>query len=303
MEIEGITLWLFGGVATFKGNFPSAGAELRIALAGPLVTLVLGVSLSAAAIALALPPALDGIVAWLGYINIILLVFNLLPALPLDGGRVLRALLWHWRGDYTRATRVAATIGRAFGYGFIGWGVALLIFQGTFSGVWIAFIGWFVLMAAGSEERFAKMKQAFEGSVVGELMTREPVTVHPGLTLEQVVDGVMWSRRYTTYPVVESGRALGLLPFRAVAAVPRAEWSARTAAECMTPLARVPVLSPETPLEDAVGALGESDLGRALVIEDEKLVGLLSVTDVARALELGATPRPSRRDGLGPAGP
>ncbi|HEU6443795.1 MAG TPA: site-2 protease family protein [Gaiellaceae bacterium] len=291
MEIEGITLWLFGGVATFKGNFPSAGAELRIALAGPLVTLVLGVILSAAAIALALPPAVDGVVAWLGYINFILLAFNLLPALPLDGGRVLRAALWHWRGDYGRATGVAATIGRGFGYAFIGWGVALLIFQGTFGGVWVAFIGWFVLMAAGSEERFAKMKRAFEGSVVGGLMTRDPVTVPSDFSLERVVDEIVWTSRYTTYPVVANGRAVGLLPFRAVAAVPRSQWSTQTAAGSMTPLERVPVVSTTTPLEDAVVALGQSDLGRALVLDGDRLVGLLSITDVARALELGAPPR------------
>lgn len=297
MEIEGITLWLFGGVATFKGNFPSAGAELRIALAGPLVTLVLGGLLSAAAIAIAFPPAVDGVIAWLGYINFVLLGFNLLPALPLDGGRVLRATLWHWRGDYERATGVAATIGRGFGYAFIGLGTALLIFQGTFSGVWIAFIGWFVLMAAGSEERFARMKRAFEGSVVGELMSREPVTVPSDLTLDRVVDEVMWRSRFTTYPVVRNGRAVGLLPFRAVAAVPRSEWSTRTAANSMTPLVRVPVLATATPLEEAVDALGQSDLGRALVLDGERLVGVLSISDVARALELGATPRSARRTG------
>ena len=116
MEIEGITLWLFGGVAKFKGMFPSAGAEFRIALAGPLVTLGLGLVFVLVAWASGLPVAVDGVAAWLGYINFLLLGFNLLPALPLDGGRVLRAGLWRARGDFAGATRLAAEIGRGFGY-------------------------------------------------------------------------------------------------------------------------------------------------------------------------------------------
>ena len=127
MEIDGITLWLFGGVARFKGMFPSAGAEFRIAIAGPLVSLALGVIFSGGARFLALPDAVDGVAAWLGYINLLLLAFNLLPALPLDGGRVLRSLLWAARGDFGWATRIAAAIGRGFGYLFIAGGFALVV--------------------------------------------------------------------------------------------------------------------------------------------------------------------------------
>ncbi len=126
MEIDGITLWLFGGVARFKGMFPSAGAEFRIAIAGPLVSLTLGVLFAGAAGFLALPDAVDGVAAWLGYINLFLLAFNMLPALPLDGGRVLRSLLWQSHGDFGWATRVAASIGRGFGYLFIAGGFALV---------------------------------------------------------------------------------------------------------------------------------------------------------------------------------
>ena len=132
LEVDGITLWLFGGVSQFKGGFPSAGAEFRIAIAGPLVSLVLGVFFVLIAIA-GLPSAVDGVAAWLGYINLALLVFNLIPALPLDGGRVLRAALWQSKGDLAWATRVGTDIGRVFGYLFIGLGLAMFIFQGSFS--------------------------------------------------------------------------------------------------------------------------------------------------------------------------
>ncbi|HWH05952.1 MAG TPA: site-2 protease family protein, partial [Gaiellaceae bacterium] len=211
MEIDGITLWLFGGVARFKGMFPSAGAEFRIALAGPAVSLVLGAAFVAVAVALDGPAAVEGVAAWLGYINLALLLFNLLPALPLDGGRVLRSVLWHTRGDFGWATRVAASIGRGFGFLFIVGGLALFIVHGAFSGAWLAFIGWFLLGAASAENRYLVVRQALQGLRVRDLMVREPVTVAPELSLARFVDETAWRHRFTTYPVVEDGRIVGLL--------------------------------------------------------------------------------------------
>ena len=167
VEIEGINLWLFGGVAQFKGSFPSAGAEFRIAIAGPLVSLALGVFFVLVAVFAGLPNAIDGVVAWLGYTNLILLAFNLLPALPLDGGRVLRSALWHFRGDLQWATSVASGIGRGFGFLLIALGLFMFIFEGAFSGAWLAFVGWFLLQAATAEARYIATQQALrrpEGS-------------------------------------------------------------------------------------------------------------------------------------------
>src|ERR671910_425752 len=202
IEIEGITLWLFGGVARFKGAFPSAGAEFRVSIAGPLVSLALGVLFVLLALA-GLPEAVDGVFAWLGYINLTLLVFNLLPALPLDGGRVLRSALWHFRGEFAWATRIAAAIGRSMGYLFIGGGIALLIFLNAFSGVWLAFIGWFLLMAAGAEDRYLITRQALAGLRVRDLMVRDPVSTQAEITLGEFMDDVVWTRRHTTYPVTD----------------------------------------------------------------------------------------------------
>jgi Zn-dependent protease/CBS domain-containing protein len=295
MEIEGITLWLFGGVAKFKGMFPSAGAEFRIAVAGPLVSLVLGIVFLGVALAVGSPGEVDGVAAWLGYINLTLLVFNLLPALPLDGGRVLRSALWQARDDFAWATRVAAAIGRAMGYLFIGGGIALLIFLDAFSGAWFAFIGWFLLQAAGAEDRSLLTRQALNGLRVRDLVVRDPVTTHPQLTLAQFMDDVVWSRRFTTYPVTEDGRAVGLLPFRRVAEVPRNEWEQRLVRDCMLPLEQVPIVNEDDELVDAAAELSEHDVRRALVLDGDRLVGLLSVTDVARALEMrGALRRRGR---------
>jgi Zn-dependent protease len=295
MEIDGITLWLFGGVAKFKGMFPSAGAEFRIAIAGPVVSLLLGGLFVAVSAATGLPGTVDGVAAWLGYINLTLLAFNLLPALPLDGGRVLRSALWQARGDFGWATRIAATIGRGMGYLFIAGGVALLIFLNAFSGAWLAFIGWFLLQAAGAEDRYLIARRALGGLRVRDLMVRDPVTTPPDLTIERFLDEVVWGRHYTTYPVTENGHALGLLPFRCVAAVPRNEWQARTVRDCMLPRDEVPVVAEDDELIEAAGELGESDVRRALVLDGDRLVGLLSATDVARALELRSARRRVRR--------
>jgi Zn-dependent protease/CBS domain-containing protein len=295
MEIDDITLWLFGGVAQFKGAFPNPGAEFRIAIAGPLVTLVLGAGFLLAALA-RLPSAVDGVAAWLGYISLSLLVFNLIPALPLDGGRVLRAALWRARGDIGWATRIAADIGRGFGYLFIALGVAMFIVEGSFSGAWLAFIGWFLLQAATAEARYVATDQALAGLQVRDLMARNPVTVDPDLTIGSFMDEIASSRRFTTYPVIDrNGRPIGLLAFSSVAAVPRSEWDRRRVRESMIPLDKVPLLAETTRAVDALADLSSRPgANRGLVVDNGRLDGLLSITDLARALQAGRPPRPMR---------
>jgi Zn-dependent protease/CBS domain-containing protein len=298
MEIDGITLWLFGGVSQFKTRFSNAGAEFRIAVAGPLVSLGLGVVFVLLALA-GLPSAVDGVVAWLGYINLSLFLFNMIPALPLDGGRVLRAALWQARGDLGWATQVAARIGQGFAYLFIGLGIVMFIFQGSFSGAWLAFIGWFLLQAAGSEARYVATEAALEGLRVRDLMIRDPVTVDADLTVGRFMDDVAWSRRFTTYPVVDAGRPVGLLAFSSVAAVPRSEWDTRHVRDTMIPLGSVLQLAEDTTAVEALTALSSPTANRGLVVENGKLAGLLSITDLARALEVRRRPQraaPARRE-------
>jgi Zn-dependent protease/CBS domain-containing protein len=286
IEIEGITLWLFGGVATLKGSFRTAGAEFRVAVAGPIVSLLLGIAF--VAIALVDPPeAVEGVAAWLGYVNLALLVFNLAPAVPLDGGRILHAALWQRSGDFARSTETAAMVGRGFGYLLIAGGAAIALAGNAFSGVWLAFLGWFLLSAAGAEGRYATARHALEGLLVRDLMARDPVSVHPDLTLGQVLDDVVWRRRFTTYPVAEDGVPLGLLPFRRIAEVPRDQWDGRRVRECMLGIDDVPVYAEDGDALEAFSGLTQTPIGRGLVVDGEgRLVGLLSVTDLARALEV-----------------
>jgi Zn-dependent protease/CBS domain-containing protein len=292
LEVDGITLWLFGGVSQFKSGFPSAGAEFRIAIAGPLVSLGLGGVFVLIALA-GLPSAVDGVAAWLGYINLALLVFNLIPALPLDGGRVLRAALWQRSGDLAWATRIGTDVGRVFGYLFIGLGLAMFIFQGSFSGAWLAFIGWFLLQAATAEARYIATEAALDGLRVRDLMTRDPVTVDGNLTVGQFMDEVARSRRFTTYPVVDGDRPIGLLAFGSVAALPRSEWDSRRVRDAMLPLERVPLLTENETAIEALTALSSPTSNRGLVVENEHLAGLLSITDLTRALELRRSLRTS----------
>ena len=253
VEIEGITLWLFGGVARFKGMFPSAGAELRIALAGPLVSLLLAGLFLATAAAGALGSAVDGVAAWLGYINLILLVFNLLPALPLDGGRVFRSLLWLRTGDFARATRVAADVGRGFGYLLIGLGLLMFVLQGAWSGAWLAFIGWFLLNAAAAEGRSGLLRDALGDLRVRDLMIQQPQSVAAEWSLSEFMDGVAHVHHFTTYPVIANDRVVGLLPFSALARVPRRDWDTTRVADCMLPIGETTTVHEDETLLDAIG--------------------------------------------------
>jgi Zn-dependent protease/predicted transcriptional regulator len=293
IEVDSITLWLFGGVAQFKDRFSNAGAEFRVALSGPLVSIGLGVVFVLIAIA-SLPSSVDGVAAWLGYINLLLAAFNLLPASPLDGGRVLHSVLWRAKGDYAWATRVASEIGQGFGYLFIGLGLAMFIFQGSFSGAWLAFIGWYLLQGAKAEARYVATEQALAGLRVRDLMVRRPVTVDADSTIARFMDDVASSHRFTTYPVLEGGRPVGLLAFASVAAVPRSEWDTRRVRDTMISLDKVPLLTEDETAVDALADLSAPRANRGLVVENGNLAGLLSITDLARALEVGR--RPAQRD-------
>jgi Zn-dependent protease len=289
IEVDSITLWLFGGVAQFKDRFTSAGAEFRVALSGPLVSIGLGVVFVLIAIA-SLPSAVDGVAAWLGYINLVLAAFHLLPASPLDGGRVLHAALWRAKADYAWATRVASEIGQGFGYLFIALGLVMFVFQGSFSGAWLAFIGWYLLQGARAEARYVATEQALGGVRVRDLMVRQPVTVDADSTIGRFMDEVAWSQRFTTYPVLERGRPVGLLAFASVAAVPRSEWDTHRVRDTMIPLDQVPLLTEDETAVDALADLSAPRANRGLVVDNGHLAGLLSITDLARALEVGRRP-------------
>jgi CBS domain-containing protein len=276
--------------------FPGAGAEFRIAIAGPLVTLVLGIAFVAVSLVPGMPDEVVAVAAWLGVINLVILVFNLLPAFPLDGGRILRSALWARSGNFAAATAQAARAGRLIAFALIGLGVVAFMLTGALGGAWMALIGWFLLMAAGAEANAILAREALRGLRVRDVMAAAPVTAPADMPLGRFMDEIVWHSRFTTYPVVDGGRPAGLLPFRRVARVARADWDTRHVGECMVPIADLVIVGSDDPLTDAGTRLYGDELGRALVVDDGHLTGLLSVTDIARALELrrasGRAPAP-----------
>ena len=287
VQTRGIVLWLFGGVAQLEGDMPDARAELRVAAAGPATSLALAAVFGAGAWLLdhsGQSALLVAAVAWLGGINALLGVFNLLPAFPLDGGRVLRAFLWrHWR-DRLRATAVAASAGRVIGFGLIGLGVVEVVAGGALGGVWLGMIGWFVATAAGQQRDRVSDRSRFGDLRVADAMTPDPVVVPSTATVAEVVDRCVRPGRFSSYPVGESGRIVGLATVDRIGAVPRDAWPRTVITAAAARPAEMVACRPDEPLAEAATRLGGSPDRRAIVVEDGRLVGILTPSDVERAV-------------------
>lgn len=286
IQIDGIDLWLLGGVAKMRGEPRRAQDELRFALAGPLVTLVFALVFAGAALLLpsSTPRAVQAVVGYQAYVNAAILVFNLLPAFPLDGGRVLRALLWRRSGDMDKATGTAAAVGRGFGWLFVAVGL-IDAFAGVASGLWLAVVGFFVLMAAGAERRQAELDLALGGYRAADLMASPAIAIESDVSL---ADAAVYftGYRFTSFPVTTHGRVTGLLTLAALEAVPEAQWAATHVGEIAE---HDPTLfvHPEEGAADVVAREAFARDGRAVVVDDaDGLVGILSLTDVERALRV-----------------
>ena len=304
MKIEGITLWLFGGVARFLGMFPSAGAELRIAVAGPLVSVALAVVFGVFATVahrLGLPVPVRGVVEYLAAINILVVAFNLVPALPLDGGRILRALLWKRRGDFPSATRTAATLGQAFGFALGAAGVVALSQRQMATGVWMALVGVFIVNAARTEASYGAVDSTLGRVRVGDVMTRDPSVVSPGTTIHDLLLQVAsQAKPLPAYPVAEDGELVGLISLLRAGSMPPGERAGTTVGDAMTPRERVAILSPDTPMRQALGTIQASN-EPAVVTDAGRIAGMVSVIDVARVLQAQLAPR-AEDTGAGTAG-
>ncbi|SCL16988.1 Zn-dependent protease (includes SpoIVFB) [Micromonospora nigra] len=291
LAVEGITLWLFGGVAELRGEARDPGAELRIAGIGPLVSLVIGVFFGGVAVVLAaagVEGLLLGALAWLAGINILLAVFNILPAAPLDGGRLLRAAVWKATGDRTKASVVAARAGRVLGALLIGLGLWQFLVGAGFGGLWLALIGWFLIGAAGIEERQARMGSALRGVRVGDVMTPQPQTASGELTVADFVDNYLFAYRHSALPLTEQGRPVGLVTLDRVRGVPTEQRGTTTLSTVACRADELVLASPDEQLTDLLPRLSECTDGRALVVVDGRLVGIVSPSDISRAVQRGS---------------
>jgi Zn-dependent protease/predicted transcriptional regulator len=287
IEVEGITLWLFGGVARLAGEAKDPGVELRVAGIGPLISIAIGVGAAAVAGLLDMagaPGLVVGVAAWLAIINIILALFNLVPAAPLDGGRILGALLWRRHGDATRARVTAARGGRLFGFFLMALGLAQFVAGAGIAGLWFVLIGWFLVNVARAEEATAGLKGALGDLRVREVMSADPVIVPPELTVAQLVDDYLFRHRFSAFPIGGTPESVeGLVTLAHLKRLPADQRDRVTLREVATPVAGLAV-GPDEPVSELVYRL-DGDR-RALVMEDGRLIGIVSPTDIVRIMEL-----------------
>ncbi len=290
VRVERVTLWLLGGVAEFTDDPPSARADLMVAAVGPLTSLGLGGVFGAATViasALDAPAAVTAALAWLAVINVVLGVFNLLPGAPLDGGRVLRAVLWHWRGDRYRAAIAAARAGHALGITLVFIGIAEVLLTGELQGLWLALVGWFLISAANAEQAAARFHTLLGRVPVRSVMSPDPVSGDPRQSVDDFVRTVAASSPHRVFPVRDAaGVPYGVVRLADLARVPAARRGSTPLREVATPLERVPVVKGSDLLANISPLLVRG--GLSLVVDDGRLVGVLSVDDLARATELAA---------------
>jgi len=301
LTVSGITLWLLGGMTRLDGDMPSAGAELRVAGIGPLVSLSLGGMFTGAAAALqaaGAPGPLVASAAWLGAINILLAVFNSLPAAPLDGGRLLRAYVWWRTGDHTRSVLTAAAAGQGLGWLFVAGGTVLVFVVGSIDGFWLALIGWFLVVSATAESRQTRIHTLLSGVRVRQIMTSDPEPVSASLTVERFLDQDRVGHRQSAFPLTTGDPIpVGLLTLDRVRRVPLAARNEVRLREIMYPLNQVALAAPDDPAEGLIPRLGPAPAHHALILDDGRLVGMVTPSDVSRAMQWASLESRASRSG------
>jgi Zn-dependent protease len=289
IPIRGITLFLFGGVAELAAEPPSASSEFLMAIAGPLVSVFLsGVFfvLSLLATGLGWATSIELIFRYLALINLSLLILNLLPAFPLDGGRVFRSILWGISGNLRRATRWAAAIGQGFGWLLIAIGVVRFFQHDYFGGIWLGLIGMFLSNAARGSYQQLVLQQALKGEPVSRFMNLQPIVVPPSLDLRSWVEDYVYRYHRKAFPVASNGHLEGYISTQALARFPRAEWDRHTVAEVMRQDLQSVTISPQTDALEALGRMQRTGASRLLVSNGTQLLGIVSLKDLLRFLNL-----------------
>jgi Zn-dependent protease/CBS domain-containing protein len=288
IPVEGITLFVFGGMAITRREPASARDELLIAGVGPVASLVLAglfELLSRLAPTLGLGAPVVGVTDYLAFINAALAIFNLMPGFPMDGGRVFRAVAWSVTGDRAKATRWAVTGGKAFGTVLMVLGGVQALSGAPLGGLWLVFIGWFLRTLAGNSLQQQAMQSMLDRFVAADLMTPRPEVVPGRLPVASLVQDHFMRLRFGSYPVVDGDALLGMVTLEGVKRLSRTDWAVRTTAEAMTPLAECAVVAPDATLESVLQELGRVGTeGRALVVDAGRLVGIISASDIARWL-------------------
>lgn len=295
IPVRSITLFIFGGVSEIAEEPKQPKDEFRMALAGPLASLAIGAVFWGIWFwlrgATGTAEFISGIAYWLGLINVFLAVFNLIPGFPLDGGRVLRSILWGRSGNLRSATRTASNIGRGVGYAFIFGGI-FLIFRGSwFDGLWLAFIGWFLENAAVGSYRQLAVHDILQGHTASEIMTRDCPVVPPDITIERLVNEHILTSGHRCFPVVAHGHVLGLVTLHDIKMVPRHLWSTTRVGEAMTTFDKLKSVGPNEDLSNVLRILTENDVNQVPVVQDHNVVGMIGRDNLLSFIDI--------RSGLG----
>jgi len=280
IPVRSITLFLFGGVAQIGAEPPSAIAEFFIAIAGPLVSLALGILFYAVQPLVASIEPISGLAKYLAYINLSLVLFNLIPGYPLDGGRVFRAIVWAITGNMRRATLIAANVGRCFAFLFIFTGVWQM-FNGNFGGgLWIAFIGWFLDNAASAQVQEVMLQGLLAGHKVSQAMSTHCAAIPADLTLQQLVDEHIFGSGQRCFFVNRGDNTVGLMTLHQIKEVPRPKWATTSAAQVMLPLEQLKYTDPDTELWAALQEMDRDGVNQLPVTQDHHVIGMLNREDV-----------------------
>ncbi len=300
LPVPRITLFIFGGVSQLGRQPETARAEFAIAAAGPATSFVIAALSGALALtAGSVNEKAEAVFGYLAAVNVLLGVFNLLPGFPLDGGRVLRSIIWGRTHSFRRATNAAAGVGELFAYGLMGTGVIMLVSGFLWNGLWLGFIGWFLLGAARGESSQLKLDTILRPLRARHVMHEDFVSVLPGIPVQEVVDRYMLERGERAVVVANDDAVLGILTVTDVQRVPRDQWASTSAQRIMTPREKVATVSTDTPALDVLQLLGERRLNQVPVLDGARMVGLITRRELLDRVQLAGALAPDEAPGEG----
>jgi Zn-dependent protease len=289
IPIKSITLFIFGGVAQMTREAVRPGAEFKMATAGPACSVMIGGLFGLLwFFTPGMPESIATMLMWLAYVNVALAVFNLIPGFPLDGGRVFRSLLWHTTGDYQRSTRIATRVGRGVGYLFILGGILIIFLHpfglDWFSGLWIAFIGWFLENAASASYRQVSMRGVLQRFSASQVMTSDYPVVPSRTTISQMVQGYVLTGGHSLFLVAGEGKLEGVLTLNNIKSVPQQSWELTQAGGIMTPIDKLRVASPDQDALSMLEQMDENNINQMPVVNEGRVIGLVTRDNLIRLL-------------------
>ena len=289
IPMKGITLFIFGGVAEMEEEPPSPKAEFLMAVVGPLASILIALlsyQIYILGKKFGWPVPVNGIFLYLGIINMVLAIFNLLPGFPLDGGRMLRSALWYWKKNLRWATRVSSQIGAAFGLGLIILGVVSFIFGNIIGGIWWVLIGFFLRNASQMSYKQLFIRKALEGEYVSRFMKTDLITVSASMPIEELVEDYFYKHHFKMYPVLDNSKLIGFVNTHMVKEIPKENWKLRKVGEIASACSDENCVRPDADAMDALSKMSRSGNSRLLVLEDGELVGILTLKDMMTFLSM-----------------